>query len=117
MSYNTLNEKETFVILEKGTERAFSGHFWDHDKDGIYICRQCETPLFSSEAKFDSGTGYPSFNHTVENAVKVLENPDANCAEIVCNTCDGHLGHICKEGEMAPYHCINSVALDFKHNI
>ena len=116
MSYNTLSEKEAYVILEKGTERAFSGHFWDHQENGIYACRQCNTPLFPSKAKFDSGTGWPSFDDTVEGAVKEIEDIDGSRTEIVCDTCDGHLGHVFKGEEMTPKntrHCVNSVSLHF----
>jgi methionine-R-sulfoxide reductase len=94
--YNKLNEEEIRVIVNKGTERAFSGKFWDHKSDGTYTCRQCNEPLFNSSAKFDSGTGWPSFDDAINGAVKELPDSDGRRVEIVCAKCGGHLGHVFK---------------------
>lgn len=117
MSYNTLTSQEAYILKEKGTERAFTGAFWDHHEEGIYLCKQCNQPLFHSDAKFDSGTGWPSFDDAIEGAV--LECPDADGmrVEIVCSACQGHLGHVFKGEGFTPKsqrHCVNSLSLSFK---
>ncbi|MEN8304395.1 MAG: methionine-R-sulfoxide reductase [Campylobacterota bacterium] len=117
MAYNELNEEEQYVILSKGTERAFTGKFFDHKEDGTYVCRQCNTPLFTSEAKFDSGTGWPSFDDAIEGAVAEVPDADGRRVEIVCANCGGHLGHVFKgEGFTSKHtrHCVNSISLDFE---
>lgn len=116
MSYNQLTEEEKRVILNKGTERAFTGIYWDNHQDGVYTCKQCDTPLFSSDAKFDSGTGWPSFDEGIENNVKELPDVDGRRVEIVCAKCGGHLGHVFKgEGftQKSTRHCVNSSSLNF----
>ena len=116
MAYNTLNEEETYVILNKGTERPFTGKFWDNKNDGMYTCRQCNADLFPSDTKFDSGTGWPSFDDTVEGAVKEISDTDGSRIEIVCAHCGGHLGHVFKGERITKKntrHCVNSVSLDF----
>jgi methionine-R-sulfoxide reductase len=116
LKYNKLNEEETRVIINKGTEMAFSGKYHDYKEDGTYICRQCNTPLFPSEAKFNSGTGWPSFDDTFPDAVKEVPDADGRRVEIVCANCDGHLGHVFKGEGFTPKmtrHCVNSISLDF----
>ena len=116
MAYNKLNAKEATVILDKGTELSFSGKFLDNKKDGMYVCRQCDAPLFPSDAKFDSGTGWPSFDDSVAGAVKEISDADGRRVEIVCANCDGHLGHVFKGERMtekSTRHCVNSLSLDF----
>ena len=116
MQYNKLNEEEKYVILNKRTERSFTGKFWDHNEDGMYICRQCNAELFPSSAKFDSGTGWPSFDDFVENAVTEVADADGRRIEIVCSNCSGHLGHVFKGERMtekSTRHCVNSISLDF----
>jgi len=116
MSYNQLNEEEKRVILNKGTERAFTGTYWDNHEKGVYVCKQCNTPLFKSDAKFDSGTGWPSFDDMIDSNVKELPDADGRRVEIVCATCGGHLGHVFKgEGftQKSTRHCVNSISLNF----
>ena len=116
MKYNKLTPQEEHVILHKGTEFAFSGKYWNHKADGTYICRRCNTPLFSSESKFDSGTGWPSFDDALPNAIKELPDADGRRVEIVCANCGGHLGHVFRgEGftSKSTRHCVNSLSLDF----
>ncbi|RUM70353.1 MAG: peptide-methionine (R)-S-oxide reductase [Sulfurovum sp.] len=116
MALNRLTEEEKNVIIDKGTERSFTGKFWDHHEDGMYICRQCNAALFPSETKFDSGTGWPSFDDSVEGAIKEIPDADGRRIEIVCANCNGHLGHVFKGEKMtkkSTRHCVNSLSLDF----
>jgi len=117
MAYNELNEEEKRVIVNKGTERSFTGKFNKHYEEGMYTCHQCNADLFPSTAKFDSKTGWPSFDDTVEGAVKEIPDADGRRIEIVCANCDGHLGHVFKgerKTEKSVRHCVNSISLDFK---
>jgi peptide methionine sulfoxide reductase msrA/msrB len=112
-----LTPDEERVIVNKGTERAFSGAFWDHHADGTYRCKRCSAELFPSTAKFDSGTGWPSFDDAVPGAVREIPDADGFRTEIVCAKCGGHLGHVFKgEGFTAKgvRHCVNSISLEFE---
>lgn len=115
--YNKLNENEKAVIEQKGTERAFSGEYDDFYEEGIYCCKKCGTALYTSFDKFQSGCGWPSFDDELSNAVKRVPDADGRRVEIVCKTCDGHLGHVF-EGEHITTkntrHCVNSISLIFK---
>lgn len=115
-----LSDKEAWIILHKGTESPFSGQYVNHKEEGTYICRQCGAVLFKSKDKFDSGCGWPSFDDTIPNAVKQLPDEDGYRTEIVCSTCNGHLGHVF-EGENFTQknirHCVNSLSLLFEPSI
>lgn len=118
-NYNSLNEEEKRVILDKGTERAFTGAYVDNKEDGIYTCKQCNTPLFHSNAKFDSRSGWPSFDDMIDSNVKELPDADGHRVEIVCANCGGHLGHVFKGEGFTPKHtrhCVNSISLQFEKN-
>ncbi len=118
-NYNPLNDEEKRVILRKGTEMPFTGALLNNKEDGTYLCRQCNTPLFSSSAKFDSGSGWPSFDDIIDSNVKEIPDSDGRRVEIVCSKCGGHLGHVF-EGEgftsKNTRHCVNSVSLSFQKN-
>ncbi|MBL7826345.1 MAG: peptide-methionine (R)-S-oxide reductase MsrB [Saprospiraceae bacterium] len=113
-----LNELEYYVLRQEGTERAFSGDLWDHHEHGTYICRGCGLPLFASETKFNSGTGWPSFfKPIVPDCIRgIVDNSHGmSRLEVECARCGGHLGHVFNDGP-APTglrYCMNSVSLDF----
>lgn len=116
MKFNELNEEEKRVILNKGTERPFSGKYYKFDKDGTYLCKRCESPLFNSDSKFDSQCGWPSFDDAIEGAVKKIPDKDGVRTEIICANCGAHLGHIFTGEGYTPKntrYCVNSISLDF----
>ena len=116
MVYNKLTPEEERVIVYKGTEMPFTGEYYDHHEDGTYLCKRCGAPLFSADAKFNSGTGWPSFDDTIPGAVKQVQDADGMRMEIAYSQCGAHLGHIFYgEGftEKNTRHCVNSISLDF----
>lgn len=113
-----LDEFEFHILRQSGTEQAFSGKYWNNKKKGVYTCRACKLPLFSSETKFESGTGWPSF-WDVTSKVNVARKVDNTLGmmrtEVHCARCGGHLGHLFPDGPRPTglRYCINSISLDF----
>lgn len=116
MPYNKLTIDERRVILDRGTERPFSGEYDNFVSPGTFICRQCNAPLFSSQAKFDAGCGWPSFDANYPDALLRIPSEFGDFAEIRCSHCGGHLGHVF-EGEgftdKDTRHCVNSLSIKF----
>lgn len=113
-----LTEEQYHILRNSGTERAFTGAYWDHHGEGTYHCAGCGSPLYSSEAKFDSGTGWPSYYEAVEEGrVETMEDRGFGMVrtEMHCTSCGGHLGHIFEDGPPPTglRHCVNSESLFF----
>ncbi len=114
-----LSEEQYRVLRKKGTERAFSGEYYENKNAGTYKCAGCGQPLFASETKFESGTGWPSFFNPIEDAA-IDEAEDRSLfmkrTEVLCSNCGGHLGHVFPDGPdpTGLRYCINSVSLEFK---
>lgn len=117
---NELTSQQHAVMREGGTEAPFSGHLLNNKEKGAYSCAACGSELFSSDTKFDSGTGWPSFYDVLSNKnVKLTEDTSHGMhrTEVRCAKCDSHLGHLFKDAPQTPTgarYCINSCALDFK---
>lgn len=114
-----LTPMEFYVLRKAGTERAFTGKYDKFYKDGVYNCKACSTPLFKSNHKFNSGTGWPSFDTAIKGNVGYDTDYDLGYArtEIHCNTCGGHLGHVFNDGPSdttGKRYCVNSVSLQFE---
>ena len=117
-----LDESKYSVLREKGTERAFTGNYLNHKGVGIYVCGACGQDLFSSKAKYDSGSGWPSFYEPIRPET-ITEVEDRSLGmiriEVICSACKSHLGHVFDDGPRETTglrYCINSVSLDFKEN-
>lgn len=113
-----LTDQQFRVLREKGTEPAFTGKYHDLHDDGMFRCAGCGTQLFSSDTKFDSGTGWPSFDKALPGAVELKTDTDHGMVrtEVVCAKCGGHLGHVFDDGPTettGKRYCINSCSLDF----
>jgi len=114
-----LSPDEYRILRQKGTERAFTGKYWDHHEDGTYTCRGCGAPLFTSEQKYDSGCGWPSYYDAIDSGA-IVTRPDYSHGmtrtEIVCARCGGHLGHVFDDGPMPTglRYCVNSASLGFE---
>lgn len=116
MAFNKLTKRQKDVIESKATETPFSGKYDSFYKEGTYICKKCNSPLFSSKAKFDAGCGWPSFDENFVNAVRKVPDPDGKRTEIICAHCNAHLGHVFigeKLTQKNTRHCVNSISMRF----
>lgn len=114
-----LTDEEKHVLFEGGTERPFTGELLNEHRKGRFVCKVCGTPLFSSDAKFESGSGWPSFDQALPGAVEYLEDASLGMlrTEVRCATCHAHLGHVFDDGPhetTGKRYCMNSICMEFK---
>jgi methionine-R-sulfoxide reductase len=114
--YNDLTPQQEQVLVYKATDRPYTGTYYEKKDNGLYICRRCNNPLYTSEDKFDSHCGWPSFDDEIKGSVKRIPDADGSRTEIVCNNCQGHLGHVFLGEQMTDKntrHCVNTSSLLF----
>jgi peptide-methionine (R)-S-oxide reductase len=115
--WRKLTREEERVIVRKGTEPPFTGEYDHTTEPGVYECKRCGAPLYSSDSKFDSGCGWPSFDQEISGSVRRLEDPDGMRVEIECARCGAHLGHVFEGERFTPLntrHCVNSISMVFR---
>jgi peptide-methionine (R)-S-oxide reductase len=116
--FDALTKKEREIIVDRGTERAFSGNYVDLFESGLYVCKACNNPLFESDSKFKSNCGWPSFDDEIKNSLIRIKDDSFGMqrVEICCANCKGHLGHVFKGERLTEKnlrHCVNSISIKF----
>jgi peptide-methionine (R)-S-oxide reductase len=116
MPYNKLTPQEEDIIISKGTESPFTGEYDDFYEDGVFVCKRCNSPLFTSVSKFDAGCGWPSFDEEYPNSLNRILDADGERTEIECSNCGAHLGHEFLNENLTDKntrHCVNSLSIKF----
>ena len=116
IKFNKLTQAEEAVIVNKGTERPYTGEYLNTTEQGTYVCKRCNAPLYKSNDKFDASCGWPAFDDEIEGSVKHITDADGMRTEIICNNCGAHLGHVFLGEQFTDKntrHCVNSISLKF----